>query len=503
MGAFLANSNLAANPLNYTLPDWLTLHFAITAISLLIYVVTAHVQHRKRPPASAIAWILFILLAPYVALPAFLIFGVRKRRRPENSQALLASDQLPPLAGVSHALAAPFWLLPTTDALGQVRPQAYRDFHLQLEGHSAWLALQAILTGAQHRIDICTFILKNDAVGQKVLQILCDKARAGVRVRLMLDGMGGVMDRPPNLKPLHQAGGQTLIFAPPLGSLKSWALRGRINLRDHRKLLIVDSGTPQARVWCGGRNLATEYFEGDARTEAWRDLSFDFAGPLVAQAQIQFDRDWAFAESRGRSDPVQSPLAIQVSQGLALAGDGAVDPRQAQLIVSGPDQTDDTLLTLFIMAIYQARERVAILTPYYVPSEALTNALCLAARRGIRVDLLVPAKSNHALSDVARARPMRALAAAGGQIWLAPTMHHAKLVIVDQQLALAGSANFDSRSLFLNYELMFAFHHPEEVKQFTAWFESECASAQVYVPVAPGFWRDLVEGLLLSVGFQT
>ena len=120
------------------------------------------------------------------------------------------------------------------------------------------MALQAILTGAQHRIDICTFILKNDAVGQKVLQILCDKARAGVRVRLMLDGMGGVMDRPPNLKPLHQAGGQTLIFAPPLGSLKSWALRGRINLRDHRKLLVVDSGTPQARVWCGGRNLATE-----------------------------------------------------------------------------------------------------------------------------------------------------------------------------------------------------------------------------------------------------
>ena len=107
---------------------------------------------------------MFILLAPYVALPAFLIFGVRKRRRPENSQALLASDQLPPLAGVSHALAAPFWLLPTTDALGQVRPQAYRDFHLQLEGHSAWLALQAILTGAQHRIDICTFILKNDIV---------------------------------------------------------------------------------------------------------------------------------------------------------------------------------------------------------------------------------------------------------------------------------------------------------------------------------------------------
>lgn len=516
----MANSNLATNTLTLIdsvaqhLPDRLSLHAAVTAISLLIYVATAHVQKRKRPPGIAIAWILFMLLAPYVALPAFLIFGARKRRRPENNQTTVASGQLTPLSEMDQQLEAPFWLLQTTDALGQVRPQAYADFHLQPDGRTAWQALKAILEGAQHRIDLCTFILKNDEVGLEALRILSQKARAGVQVRLMVDGMGCVMGQPPDLKPLQAAGGKTLIFAPPLGSLKSWALRGRINLRDHRKMLIVDSGTPQARVWCGGRNLAVEYFEGDASTPAWHDLSFDFSGPAVDQAQSQFDRDWAFAESRGRTDPVLSPLADQVLKkptepdgGVTgeLTGEVRLTPRasqQAQLIVSGPDQSDDTIHTLLTMAIYQARDHISILTPYFVPSVALSDALCLAARRGVRVALLVPAKSNHVLSDVARARPLRALAAAGGHVFLAPTMHHAKLVIVDGQLALAGSANFDSRSLFLNYELMFAFHHPAEVQQFTTWFESERASATAFVPVAPGFAQDLVEGLLLSVGFQ-
>jgi len=128
-------------------PDRITLHAAVTAISLLIYVATAHVQKRKRPPGIAIAWILFMLLAPYVALPAFLIFGARKRRRPENNQTTVASGLLTPLSEIDRQLEAPFWLLQTTDALGQVRPQAYADFHLQPDGRTAWQALKAILDG--------------------------------------------------------------------------------------------------------------------------------------------------------------------------------------------------------------------------------------------------------------------------------------------------------------------------------------------------------------------
>ncbi len=138
------------------------------------------------------------------------------------------------------------------------------------------------------------------------------------------------------------------------------------------------------------------------------------------------------------------------------------------------------MYALLLSAAYQARRHIALVTPYFVPDAALLMALCLAARRGVVVDLLIPARSNHRLSDIARGRALRALAQAGARIWLAPQMLHAKLAVIDDQLALAGSANVDSRSLFLNYEMMIAFHEGEDVRRFGVWFERERQSAQPF-----------------------
>jgi cardiolipin synthase A/B len=174
----------------------------------------------------------------------------------------------------------------------------------------------------------------------------------------------------------------------------------------------------------------------------------------------------------------------------------------AQLVASGPDQADDTLYALLVTAAYRARRRIALATPYFVPESALLMALCLAARRSVSVDLLLPARSNHRLSDLARSRALRSLAAAGGHIWLAQGMLHAKLAVIDDTLALAGSANLDSRSLFLNYELMLAFHEAADVRRFAAWFDRERAPARAYVASQPGLMRDVAEGMLLWLGFQ-
>jgi cardiolipin synthase len=163
---------------------------------------------------------------------------------------------------------------------------------------------------------------------------------------------------------------------------------------------------------------------------------------------------------------------------------------------------DDTLYALLVTAAYRARRRIALVTPYFVPEMALLMALCLAARRGVQVELLLPARSNHRMSDLARGRALRSLAQAGGRVWLAPGMQHAKLVVVDDTLALAGSANLDSRSLFLNYELMFAFHRTADVQRFGGWFDRERTAARPYVAERPGLARDLAEGMLLWVGFQ-
>jgi cardiolipin synthase A/B len=310
-----------------------------------------------------------------------------------------------------------------------------------------------------------------------------------VRVRLLLDGMGSLMAGRPDLKPLREAGAGVVLFVPPLHS----PLKGRTNLRNHRKMLIVDAARDTRRLWCGGRNLAAEYFEGTPGHPPWHDLSFDLGGPLVRQASALFERDWAFASTE--HVPEEMPPEPGHDEGTQPA-------RGAQLVASGPDQVDDTVYALLLSAAYQAQRRIALATPYFVPDAALQMALALAARRGVTVDLLMPARSNHVLSDIARGRAVRALAQAGVRIWLAPQMLHAKLAVIDEHLALVGSANLDSRSLFLNYELMMAFHEAEDVGRFADWFGRERQSAQLYTLRKPGFVRDVAEGMVLWVGFQ-
>ena len=456
---------------------WLTLHGLISVLAVLTYVIASHVMHQRRHPTAAIAWVLFILLMPYVALPAFLLFGSRKRAR----------DRAWPFPSVSRASAGASWPVQTIVALGQPEPAPYRDFALHGDGKQALAALWDVLDGAQHSIDLCTFILGRDDIGEAVIAKLCAKAKSGVKVRLLLDGLGSLMAGRPRMRELTDCGSEFLLFVPPLHS----PLKGRTNLRDHRKLLVVDAGHDSRRLWCGGRNLASEYFEGSADKEAWHDLSFDLRGPLVLQAHALFEHDWAFA--RGR-------------RYVALASHATWQPAPtsggAQLIASGPDQVDDTIYSLLVTAAYRAQSAIALVTPYFVPDSALLTALCLAARRGVVVDLLIPARSNHRMSDVARNRALRSLADAGAHIWLAPHMMHAKLAVIDDVLALAGSANLDSRSLFLNYELMFAFHSAPDVARFRNWFDAERESASVYVADRPGFLRDVAEGAVLWLGFQ-
>lgn len=463
---------------NSTLTQWITLYGLVTAVAVLIYVITSHVTQQRRHPTAAIAWILFMLLLPYLALPAFLLFGFRKLSRP-----LSAAPDL------SKVRRSDSWAVETILALGQPAPERYSDLNLHQDGREARDALLNTIDAAQASIDVCTFILKRDSLGEAVVDQLCKKAAGGVRIRLLLDGMGSLMARHPDLKRLVGAGGEVALFVPPLHS----PLRGRTNLRDHRKLLVADAALAAGRLWCGGRNLSAVDFEGGPGQKPWRDLSFDLRGPLVRQAHDLFECDWVFANGRR----VRAPLHAQPeSPGTPYQVDGA------QLVASGPDQADDTVHALLVTAAYRAHERIALATPYFVPDSALLMALCLAARRGVAVELLLPARSNHRLSDLARDRALRSLAQAGARIWLAPDMMHAKLAVIDDALALAGSTNLDSRSLFLNYELMIAFHKAADVGRFAAWFDKERLTASPYVAVAPGLIRDVAEGMLLWTGFQ-
>jgi cardiolipin synthase len=173
-----------------------------------------------------------------------------------------------------------------------------------------------------------------------------------------------------------------------------------------------------------------------------------------------------------------------------------------QFLPSGPDQTEDTVRALLIDACFHANERILAVTPYFVPDSSLETAIRLAVRRGVKLDLCIPAKSNHRLADFVRNRSLRALASAGACIHLLHGMNHAKAVVFDRSLAICGSPNLDARSLLLNYESAVVFYGTPEIEWLANWIGDLIPQADGFDARAPGLWRDLAEGLLLTLAYQ-
>jgi cardiolipin synthase len=265
-------------------------------------------------------------------------------------------------------------------------------------------------------------------------------------------------------------------------------MRGRTNLRNHRKLAVADGIV----LWSGGQNLAVEYFVDRGDEPAWIDLGFTVRGPLAASVQHQFDEDWQFAGGAS-----MAAASGRRTERAAKAGDP-----WAQWVPSGPDRRDDTVHGLLMTAAYHAKTRILAVTPYFVPDDALLQALIMATRRGARVSLVLPARSNHRLADMAREKSVRALVEAGAEVSLLPRMVHAKVIVVDDSLALCGSLNLDGRSLFLNYEAMAAFYGKPEVAWLAQWAQSLAATGQPHSGSTPSLARDVLEGVVRAIGFQ-
>ena len=471
-------------------------HVAFMAAGLLTYLVVTRVRRQRRHPYAALAWVMGIAAFPYLGLPLFLVFGTRKVVRP-------ATPRQPAPAGPWAAL-APLWATRLLAALGVAgaRPQAVVRF--ESDGEAALAQLQRVIGSARHTLDLCTYVLGDDEVGAAVAAALADRARAGVRVRLLIDSLGSLKSAHSHDAMLKNAGVRTRLFMPALGRPG----RGRVNLRNHRKLLIADGEV----VWSGGRNLANEYFIGRVGEPPWLDLSFAAEGALAAQAQALFDGDWRIA--RGARQALRLGYAERFARQQALeqpsdAADYAAAPSTdatftslAQWVPSGPDFHEDVLHALLVSAAFHAEQRLLLATPYYVPDESVQEALVLAAKRGLQITLLLPRRSNHRLADWARGRAVRELVEAGVDVRLLPAMLHAKAVVVDDVLALCGSANLDSRSLFINYEAMAAFYGRAEIDWLADWINAHAAQAEPASAKPPSWLRDIGEGIVATLAFQ-
>jgi cardiolipin synthase A/B len=289
----------------------------------------------------------------------------------------------------------------------------------------------------------------------------------------MMDRLGTGRGPARALRELRAAGGDVRFYSP----LMQLPGSGHMNLRNHRKMLIADG----VRVFSGGMNIGKHYLNPAPSKGDWTDLSFTLEGVAVRSFSDVFRSDWEVVSGE-KLDP-----ALPVPS--ATAGNATV-----QLVPSGPDIEQDPLHDGLIRALHMAESRIWIVTPYFVPTEQLGLALTIAARRGVDVRILVPIKSNQRLADFARGGYLREMHEAGAQIlYYTGDMIHAKGGVIDD-LAFAGSANFDVRSMLLNFEMVLFAYDAATVADMSDWFHALSAHCIKETPPS-GLLRRVAEGL--------
>jgi len=437
----------------------LFIHFLPSLGFILALVLLAHILKQRRSPTSTLAWLMAIVFVPYIGVPLYLIFGGRKMTT------MMASKQI--LPAVSPAKS------PHNGLYQPMASQIFREGFPLTQGNSveilstgeqAYRKALGLIQSATHTIHIATFILGKDATGRAFIENLAQKASQGVRVFLLLDALGSAKIHRSFLSPLLNAGGRAAFFMPML----HLPFRGRANLRNHRKILLVDGTT----AIIGGMNLADEYMGPGKGVDYWQDLSLRIEGPAAAQAYIIFRSDWKFAAHEDLDSIKSPPEWREETLGTRL-----------QFMASGPDVEGDALRDALITALFRATQRVWIVTPYFIPDNLLLEALCLAAKRGIDLRLIIPKKSNHRLADLVRENYLSQLHESGANILLyRPRMLHAKALLIDDVVAVTGSANMDMRSLMLNYEVALCIYSPDVIDQLDAWMKVLMAECSVREP---------------------
>lgn len=425
---------------------------------LYLVVLGGWIVLQKREPVATLSWLLGLALLPYLGFLIYHVFGPQKirrnRLRRSRSRAAMQNAALAAEDGEAAELVR---LAQATTGL-PVTSSTRVD--LLVDGAAKYDALLADIAAAMHHVHLEYYIYEPDHTGAVLRDALVARARAGVRVRLLMDFVGSGASRR-FFAPLIEAGGEIAWFHP-MRFGRVWQ-RPWTNLRTHRKIVVIDG-----RIgYTGGMNITDEQDER-LRADAYRDLHMRMTGKSVRVLQLVFAEDWAYAT--GRRD-----FLAEVEQQTPAADAG---PVRTQILTSGPDSTWEAIHRAHVGAIHAARERVWMTTPYFVPGEAAMMALTSAALAGLDVRLLVPRVSDSWLVTLAARSYFGQLLVAGVKIYeYRSRMLHSKSLLVDDHLAIIGSANFDHRSFRLNFELSVLFDDADIAARLARLIESEFAHA--------------------------
>ena len=415
-------------------------HLAAGFHVLVGVLATSHTLLNKRDPRAATIWISVIWTLPIVGPLLYLALGVNRIRRHairlgvHNTLNHPVPEDLgePETAGAEHLR----HIARVVSRITQHPLAAGNQIEPLIAGDAAFPAMLAAIDTARTSVTLCSYIFDNDPSGRQFVAALGRAVGRGVAVRVLIDAAGVRYSWPPITWKLRHAGVPCAKFLPA-SVLTPWRA-ATLNLRNHRKLLVVDG----RQAFTGGMNIRHGNVLAADPPHPVQDLHFRVTGPVVTALQESFANDWAFATDEILAGAAWFPDQVETGDIVA------------RVITDGPDADFEKARWTLLAALAEAQSTIKIVTPYFLPGTALISALNLAALRGVRVDILLPAKNNLPLVHWASRAMWWQVLERGCHIWLTPPpFDHSKLMVVDSHWVLLGSANWDTRSLRLNFEL--------------------------------------------------
>jgi len=437
----------------------------VAYVALILFVIGVVISE-NRNPLKALGWITALLLFPVGGAVLYFIFGrsirnVRMISR-RNRRRLLKQEVALPLPKLDKNLSDENrQRIRLAYNIGSANLYTGNDVAIFNNGASHFDSLFEDLRNARHYINLQFYIIANDSLGRRLRDILIERAEAGVKVRVIYDYVGSFDAR---RRDFFQRMKEYGVEVHSFFRLSFPSHVSQINWRNHRKVVVIDGNVG----YIGGMNVAERYVAGDGGSK-WRDTAARISGPCVAALQYHFAVDWKF---------MGQPLLCDSVSGIPDGLKNGIRNVTLQVLASGPNDRWGNMALLFYKAISTAHRRVWLQTPYFLPSEGLIKALDSASLAGVDVRVMMPARSDSRVLTYASHSYIEECLLAGIKVYLYEAgMLHSKVLIIDDDYATMGSANFDFRSFEHNFEANLMMYSPDANRDLAADFEADVAES--------------------------
>ncbi|PTL38052.1 cardiolipin synthase [Alkalicoccus saliphilus] len=445
----------------------------IIVMNFLLAVFVIFIE--RRDAATTWAWLLVLFFLPVIGFIIYLFFG--RQLKKDNFYNLSVEEQTffnqqvdqqieeirHKKSGVEDAFLNKYeQLIKLNLRSSQSLISLQNKTQVLHDGEQKFAALLKDIRSAQHEINIQYYIIKRDSLGRKILEALVERAKAGVKVRLLYDAVGSRTLKLKDFKDLLANNGEVRVFFPPLLGI----INLRLNNRNHRKVCIIDGKVG----YVGGFNVGNEYLGQDKRFGYWRDTHLRIEGDVVPDLQQRFIFDWNYAGNGKNKEDTFAFVSHQIE-----------DYSPMQIVTSGPNSHSEHLKNMMIKLIMSAEHDIYIQTPYFIPDKSFMDACRTALLSGVNMNIMIPGNPDHPFVFWASRSFLGELLQYGAKVYFYEKgFLHAKTLVVDSEVSTVGTTNLDARSFRLNFEINALIYNERTALELESHFETDTAGSRLF-----------------------